>query len=311
MATREDWDLSRFERYKDLIDDWPAFQDAMRRPLPACVWANTLRTQREDLADWFTRCGVETTPVPWNPDALRIVGLPPLGNLFPFMVGLCHVQEEVSLIPSTALAPEPGDRVLDTCAAPGGKAAHAAVQMANEGTLVANDRSFGRLRAVRGTIDRLGLTNVVVTCSNAAALTLGVGRFDKAMVDAPCSSEGTARKNRRVLYDKPPNYAALGGLQRAILQRSLELVRPGGRVVYSTCTFAPEENERVVSQALAGLTFEASVVPYRPEGLVCSPGLTEWGDERYGAQLANAVRVWPHQQDTGGFFVAVIERGDG
>jgi 16S rRNA C967 or C1407 C5-methylase (RsmB/RsmF family) len=310
MADRDGHDLSRFERYRDLIGDWSAFADAMRRPLPACVWANPLRLNRGALAGWFDACGVQTREVPWSEDALRIVGHPPLGNLFPYMTGLCHVQEEVSLLPSTALAPRPGERVLDTCAAPGGKAAHAAAQMRNQGTLVANDRSFGRLRAVRGTIDRLGLTNVAVTCANAAGFTLGVGRFDRAMVDAPCSSEGTARKNRRVFFDAAPDYAALGGLQRAILKRALELVRPGGRVVYSTCTFAPEENERVVHQALGELGFEVAVVPYRPEGLVCSPGLTSWEGQEFGAQLANAVRVWPHQQDTGGFFVAVLERGE-
>ena len=307
----ERYPMKRFERYRDLVGDWEAFADAMTRPLPRCMWANPLKTDRDGLARWMRESGVETAPVPWSADALRVLDADvSLGNLFAFMVGLGHVQEEVSLIPSTLLGAQPGERVLDTCAAPGGKSAHAAAQMRNQGTLVANDRSFQRLRAVRGTLDRLGLMNVVVTCSNAASFGPGLGVFDRAMVDAPCSAEGTARKNARVFYSEPPDYAALGGLQRAILKRALELVRPGGRVVYSTCTFAPEENERVVSEALDALSFDARVVPVELDGLVWRPGLDQFEGMTFRPELVHSMRVWPHEQDTGGFFVAVIERGE-
>jgi 16S rRNA C967 or C1407 C5-methylase (RsmB/RsmF family) len=230
------------------------------------------------------------------------------------MAGLIHLQEEVSLLASHLLAPQPGERVMDLCAAPGGKTVHIAVQLGSLGTVVANDRDVHRLKAMRTLIDRLGVTNVAMMGWDATTMPYRVGPFDRVLADVPCSGEGTCRKNTGILkLDKPRHaYEVMARIQRAILARAMRIVKPGGRVIYSTCTFAPEENEQVLDDVLRELgPDKMRLVPITPEeapGLRTSPGLTSWQGRALDPSLALAIRIWPHLQDTGGFFVAALER---
>ena len=308
--------LAPLERYRPLLGEtWEAFCDVLHRPLPQCIWTNTARIDSGELSTWLERCGLlaHAQQLSWAEDAWKIpadLGVS-LGTLMPFLAGLYHIQEEVSLIPGWMLAPQPGERVLDTCAAPGGKSAQLAIMMQNEGTVVANDRSHGRLRALRSIIDRLGLLNVSMSHYNAANFPRDVGTFDRVLVDVPCSCEGTSRKNRRVLRSLEGfDYDNQSRLQRAILVRALEQLRPGGLLAYSTCTYAPEENERVVHAALEEVGRARYALCDAPElkGFVTSRGLTFWQDEVYADDLERCVRIWPHQNDTGGFFIALITR---
>lgn len=307
-------DLSALERYRPIIDDWDAFEDYMNRPLPHCVWANPLRCTPEELERWLVRCGLAEAidPVSWMDGAWKVSGHDKsLGTLLPFLSGLCHIQEEVSLLPVHVLAPQPGERVLDTCAAPGGKTSQIAVRMRNKGTVVANDRSYQRMRALRGIIDRLGVLNVSMICHDASNLPRGVGQFDRILVDAPCSCEGTSRKQPKVLRKLEGfEFEKQARIQRAILQRALEVVKPGGFVAYSTCAWAPEENEGVVQNALDAFGWERAQVVELPElaGFQTTPGLLEWRGERFDASLERSIRVWPHHNDTGGFYVSLIQR---
>jgi NOL1/NOP2/sun family putative RNA methylase len=305
-----------FDRYKELLgDEWDAFIASLHEPLPLCLWTNTTRLSVEEMQTWLERCELAdiATPLSWHEGAWRVPAVEdrPLGTLLPYLTGLYHLQEEVSLIPGYMLAPRPHERVLDTCAAPGGKTAQLAIQMQNTGTVVANDRSHGRLRAMRSIIDRLGLLNVSMSHYNAANFPRDMGTFDRVLVDVPCSCEGTSRKNRRVLESiQHFDFDNQSRLQTAILRRGLDKLRPGGTLAYSTCTYAPEENERVVHQALedAGREEFELLHPPKLEGFVTSPGLTQWRDERYGDDLTRCMRIWPHQNDTGGFFIALIAR---
>lgn len=307
-------DLSALERYRPLVDDWDAFCEALSRPLPQCVWGNSARITPDALLEWLERCGLgEALPLSWCEGAWRIPASPrrDLGTLLPFLAGLYHIQEEASLLPGHWLAPQPHERVLDTCAAPGGKSAQLAIQMRNTGSVIANDRDAGRLRALRSIIDRLGLVNVSMTRFDAANMPREVGLFDRILVDVPCSCEGTSRKNVSVLeHVKRFDHDAHSRLQEAILTRALEQLRPGGLLAYSTCTYAPEENERVVSRSLARFGEGRAQVEALPalRGFYVSPGLTEFGGERFGEAMARCGRVWPHHNDTGGFFVALIRR---
>lgn len=306
-------DLTIFERYRDLIDDWDAFTDSLHRPLPGCVWANTLRTTPAELEQWLERLGLMPQPLTWCEGAFRLGNeQEDIGTKLPYLVGLMHTQEEVSLIPSWVLGVQPGDRVLDTCAAPGGKTAHMAVQMENRGTIIANDRSFGRLRALRNVIDRFGLLNISMMTYDAANFPRAIGRFDRALVDVPCSCEGTTRKNPRVLEKcKRFDYVSMGRLQQAILRRALEQVRPGGSLVYSTCSYAPEENEMVVQAALDEFGWErVSIEPIALPGFTTQAGLEHWAGKTFHPSMRNAIRAWPHHNDSGGFFVALIRRVD-
>ncbi|WP_456427217.1 RsmB/NOP family class I SAM-dependent RNA methyltransferase [Rhodocaloribacter sp.] len=301
-----------FERYRPLIDDWEAFTEALARPLPVCVWTNTLRTTPEALAETLRAEGCAFEPLAWHPGAFRLTDGAAAAHLPSYLAGLFHIQEEVSMLPAMLLAPRPGERVLDLCAAPGNKTAEIAVAMRGAGTVVANDLSRGRLHVLRTTVDRLGLLNVSVTRHDAAAFPDASGGFDRVLLDAPCSCEGTARKHPRVVAQSSRvNSLRMGRMQTRMLARAVDRCRPGGRIVYATCTFAPEENERVVAETLQAFGDAVRLLPARIRGLRTTPGLTTWEGESFPDDLRLTSRLWPHHNDTGGFFVAVFEKSPG
>ncbi|MEM7346677.1 MAG: RsmB/NOP family class I SAM-dependent RNA methyltransferase [Chloroflexota bacterium] len=186
-----------FERYRPIVDDWHAFQDKILAPLPVCVWTNTLRLTPEALANFMAEDGLPFEQLGWYPQGFKLpAGIKP-GNQWPYLAGLYHVQEEVSMMPVQMLDPQPGERVLDLCAAPGNKTAQIAIALENRGTVIANDINFGRLKALRQSIEWLGITNITTTVYDGGNYPREAGLFDKILVDAPCSCEGTSRRGVR------------------------------------------------------------------------------------------------------------------
>ncbi len=311
--------LAPLERYRPLIDDWEAFAAALERPLPPVVWTNRLRTAPDRLRELLERDGQAPAPVAWCPDAFRLADGAAPGKGLLGLTGLYHIQEEVSLLPVELLDLRPGQRVLDLCAAPGGKTARIAVALGNRGAVVANDVDWRRLVAVGRNLDRLGLMNVTATAWDAANFPESGGLFDRVLADVPCTCEGTSRKNPGVLeWGGEVERRRTAAVQTAILRKAVRLCRPGGRVVYSTCTYAPEENEAVVDRVLREARSDGSgadgplrLVEARIEGFEGAPGSTVWEGRSLAPELSRALRVWPHVHDTGGFFVAVLEKGDG
>lgn len=305
-----DIDASPLDRYRAIIDDWDAFIAALRRPLPNCIWSNTLRIASESLRELLSREGFDAEPLASCPDAFRTpTGFRP-GRHWGFHAGLYRVQDAASMLPVALLDPKPGERVLDLCAAPGGKTAQIAIRMNNSGTLVANDLNIRRLQLVHQTLERFGIVNVSTTNCDGSNYPPAAGQFDRILVDAPCSCEGTARRQPGILDRVGPHVSArMSGVQRALLKKAVQLCRAGGRIVYATCTFAPEENEAVVDAVLNEYGADVvSVVPARVDGFRWSPALTEWQSRRFDDAMRHALRVWPHQNDSGGFFVAVLEK---
>ncbi len=296
------------DRYRPLVDDWPAFIDALSRPLPVCVWTNTLRTDRETVYDWLHREGLSPRTLSWNSSAFRLGSDSRPGNRLPYQAGLYHVQEEAAMLPAVLLEPRPEERILDLCAAPGNKTAQIAVSMHNRGSLIANDRSEGRLHILRTTLARLGIVNTSTTVFDAVKYP-GNELFDCILLDGPCSCEGTSRKHPAVLRTSTPQRAChMGNRLALMLRRAVQLCRPGGRIAYSTCTYAPEENEAVIDEMLNRYGDRLSVVQTSLEGFTASPGITEWQGSRYDSQVRNTLRIWPHQNDTGGFYVALLQK---
>ena len=214
------------------------------------------------------------------------------------------------MLPGLALYPQPGERVWDACAAPGSKTTQIADAMNDEGTVVANDNNLGRLSALRHNAERLGITNAIVTnqdARNFSTKPLAFDEFDRALVDAPCSCEGTCRKNPDVVDQWTLDHVhAVAGIQKGILARAVQATRPGGTVVYSTCTFAPEENEAVLDHVLG--EEDCEIVDFDLP-LDTVPGVTEWDGETYDESVTRAHRVYPHHNDTGGFFCAKLRVG--
>ena len=253
--------------------------------------------------------GWEWFRVPWFSGGYRLNGIKP-GRSLPFSCGWYNVQEEITWSAVKALDPQPGDRVLDLCAAPGGKTAQLALAVGPTGSVMANDRSLPRLSALVNTITRLGLTNVVTSQVDGRLFQARPHSFDRVLVDVPCSGEGTLRKKvgRRSLDQEnwtERHSRRLTSIQKQLLDRALDLVKPGGCVVYSTCTFAPEENEAVIDAVVGN---RGIIEPYVIQGLQASPGVCQWQGQRFRTDSQYAQRYWPHLNNTGGFFVARIRR---
>jgi NOL1/NOP2/sun family putative RNA methylase len=312
MITPADIAASPLARYRPLIDDWDAFAAALGRPLAPCVWANPTRISVAELTAMLAEQGLDPTPVPGLPGALRLAEDTKAGRNWWYCAGLAHAQEEVSQLPATLMDLAPGQRVLDLCAAPGGKTAQIAFALGNRGTLIANDIAKVRIKALQGNLDRLGVINVTTTCCDGANWPSASGQFDRILVDAPCSSEGTLRRTPSLLTRLDPSSALRSGpRQRALLRKAVQRCRPGGRIIYSTCTFAPEENELVVADILAEHAEMVRLVPASVPGFVASPGVTHWDGRTLPDELARCIRIWPHHRDTGGFFIAVLEKDAG
>ena len=301
--------MPALERYEPLIDDFEAFTAACARPLPTAVRVNTIKCSIERATHALGDVGVEWTPCTWDEHALRLES-ETAGNTWPYVHGWLHGQEEISQLPATVLDPQPGERVWDATAAPGGKATQLSALMDDVGFVVANDDNLGRLSALRFNAQRLGVTNLVVTRADARNYSMNpfeFDRFDRTLVDAPCTCEGTVRKNPAVLEEwSPAHVEGVAGVQKGILRRAVQATAHGGTVVYATCTFAPEENEAVLDHVLEREA--CTVVPFEVE-LTHDPGVTAWEGETYDEQVRFAKRFYPHQNDTGGFFCAKLEVG--
>lgn len=305
---------ARLDRYRDLVDDWPQFLDACATPLPLVVWENPFRRavierlapEGEGLAGLLAARGHEVEPLGWHPGAMRVRGLDKPGHTLEFQLGAMHVQEEVSLVPPAVLDPQPGERVLDLCAAPGGKTVRLSVGMRNRGTLVANDIRVHRLRALRGTCERLGALNVAITPIDGTRYPLEAGPFDRILLDVPCSCEGNLRATPEAAgRGESPFMEGRAGLQATLLGRAWKLLRPGGTLVYATCTFAPEENEAVLDYALGE---DARILPVEIPGLRAAPGIDRWQGRAFRSDVVQLARYWPHLNDTGGFTVARVQK---
>ncbi|WP_440764864.1 RsmB/NOP family class I SAM-dependent RNA methyltransferase [Natronorubrum sp. DTA7] len=299
--------MEPFERYRPIVNDFEAFLAACERPLGNAVRVNTIKASVERTLEVLDEDGVAYEQADWNPRVLRLETDSP-GSTWTSFHGFTHGQEEVSAVPPVVLDPQPGERVWDCCAAPGGKATQIAALMDDRGTVVANDNNLGRISALRFNAERLGATSLAVTVDDARNYSLNrfpFDEFDRTLVDAPCSCEGTIRKNPDALDNWSEGHiSSIAGIQKGILRRAIQATREGGTVVYSTCTFAPEENEAVVQHALEA---ESCRVVDFDIGLEHSPGLTEWKGETFDESLERAIRIYPHQNDTGGFFVAKLE----
>lgn len=300
-------------RYEPLIDDYEAFRAACDRPLPTTVRVNDIKASRgresslDRIRQAYNAEGISVTQTDWN-DQLLHLDTETAGKTWPYVLGWVHGQEAVSTIPPRVLTPEPGEIVWDACAAPGSKTTQMAARMGDRGLLVANDSNLGRLTALRSNTDRLGITNVAVTNADGTTYSLkqwGFDSFDRALVDVPCSCEGTVRKHPAAIENwSKAQLTGHASLQRRLLRRAIAATKPGGIVVYSTCTFAPEENEAVVDDAIE--TGNCQIIPYDLQ-LESTPGITEWADETYDESVRHAHRIFPHQNDTGGFFCAKIK----
>jgi len=299
--------MNPLERYAPLVEDTDAFFEACERPLPSVVRVNTIKANPERARRALDDEGIGYESVEWHDSLLRLPNASP-GTNWPYFHGWLHGQEEVSAVPALALDPQPGERIWDSCAAPGSKTTQLSAMMDDRGVVVGNDNNLGRLSSLRHNAERLGVTNLVVTKQDGRNYSLkpfGFDEFDRAIVDAPCSCEGTIRKNPDTLDQWTLEHVhSVAAVQKGILSRAVQATKPGGTVVYSTCTFAPEENEAVVDHVLE--TEDCKIVDFDCP-LDSVSGVTEWEDDSYDPSVEQTHRIYPHLNDTGGFYCAKLE----
>jgi NOL1/NOP2/sun family putative RNA methylase len=295
--------MDYLDRYREIVPDYDAFQAIQCLPLYNSARINTLKIKREKLLERLEEEGVLFQSFPWYPLGLKLDIESP-GKLLENLQGFIHIQEELSMVPPLVLDPQPGESILDMCASPGSKTTEISQMMENRGLVIANEPSLARISPLRSNCERLGVINVAITRYDGRNFPRGP--FDRVLVDAPCSSEGRERRGPGVLSRCSIERSLdLQVLQIDLLKNALRLTKPGGIVVYSTCTYAPEENELVVEEAL-GETEEFRLEKVCIPGLLECPGITEWNGQRLNDNLSCTARYYPHINDTGGFYVAKI-----
>ncbi len=296
-----------FARYREIIPDFEKFLAHLREPLPLYFRLNELKApDPEVVLAGLARQGVKAEAVPGFPHFYRAEPRDfPLGNTEEYYLGYIYPMTLSSALPVIALEPKPGEYILDMCAAPGSKTTQIAQVAEDKAVIVANDRRLDRLTALVANLKRLGVACALTTLYRGEVFPFGVP-FDKVLVDAPCSGEGRYREGYEgeLLYQKE-GHTNLPAIQKGLLVRAFDLVKVGGIVVYSTCTFNPEENEMVVDYLLRKRQAEIVSCTYP---LPHHPGVTEWEGRPLHPDLQKTARFYPHETQAVGFFVAKIKR---
>ena len=263
-------------------------------PAPLTIQVNPLKTTAEELTAELEASGVTVRPHPWVSGCLELDHAGDLTALAPFRAGKFLVQDPAARLVSQIAGVGPGMRVLDVCAAPGGKSFSAAFAMEDQGEILACDLHENKLKRIREGAERLGLACIQTTAADGRVFRPEwEAAFDVVLVDAPCSGLGIIRKKPDVRYKKPDDLFALPVIQRAILDNAARYVKPGGTLVYSTCTILPEENEGVSDSFLA----EHPDFGRTPFALSEPVGETE-----------GQVTLWPHRHGTDGFYICRMTR---
>lgn len=262
---------------------------------PTAVMVNTTRTTAEALKAMLEADHVEAEPHPWLENCLLLSRTGDLERLEAFQQGLFYVQDPASRLSVLAAGAKPGMRVLDCCAAPGGKSFAAAIAMENQGEIISCDLHPHKKKLIQAGADRLGLTIITPKTADGKVFRPEWERaFDLVLVDAPCSGLGVIRKKPDIRYKDPAPLADLPAVQLDILCNAARYVRPGGTLMYSTCTLLYRENGEVVE------TFLAENKAYKAEAFTL-PGPV-------GPVQSGSVTLWPHRHGTDGFFISKMRR---
>ena len=301
------------DKMTPLLGDAPSlkqFIDSCQTPLRKSLRVNTLTIDVERFVRRMQRQGWQLEPVPWCQEGFWLKRPPeqealPLGNTAEFLAGMFYIQEASSMLPPVALLDglPIGAKVLDMAAAPGSKTSQLSAYMKNRGLLVANELSSSRLKVLSATLQRMGVMNVAMSHFDGRVFGDWLAEeFDAVLLDAPCGGEGTIRKDPLAMQNwSEQALEHLSSVQKALIDSAFRALKPGGVLVYSTCTLSPEENQQVVQYLL-----ERYPQCLQIESLA---GLFQGADKAVTAE--GFLHVWPQIYDSEGFFVARLRKTQG
>jgi len=297
--TAKDLPAPFLEKMKRLLgDQFPAYEESFSEPPFHGLRVNTLKTEPERLKQLLS---VPLSPVPWIPNGFYYEEEQKLSKSPYYYGGLYYLQEPSAMTPASVLPVEPGDMVLDLCAAPGGKSTELGARLKGKGMLFANDISNSRAKALLKNLELFGISNICVTSEEPGRLKeIFPEFFDKILIDAPCSGEGMFRRDPDMVKDwmeKGPDYYRQ--IQETIIREGAEMLKPGGYLLYSTCTFDREEDEGVIEGLLAS---DPSME------LVPVPAFEGASD---GIGLSGCIRLFPHKIRGEGHFLALLRKKGG
>jgi 16S rRNA (cytosine967-C5)-methyltransferase len=287
-------------------DEFWRLAGALAEPAPLDLRVNLLKARRDEVQQALAETGLAAMPTPWSPWGLRLPGKPAVNKLALFTGGSIEVQDEGSQLLALLTDAKRGEMVVDFCAGAGGKTLALGASMRNTGRLYAFDTSGHRLDALKPRLARSGLSNVYpaqIAHERDDRIKRLAGKIDRVLVDSPCSGLGTLRRNPDLKWrQSPKSVAELQAKQTAILAGAARLLKPGGRLVYATCSLLAAENEHIVAAFNDGPGKDFDTAPVAP---LLSALKVERSDE---LAAGNHLRLWPHRHQTDGFFAAVWHR---
>ena len=293
------WLVGRFLEYVPGVED---FLEKMERPPTQYIRVNTLKTSRKELESRLSSKGFELKRTS-IPEVLAVEKAPiATGATNEYLFGHYYIQDLSSCMAVDALDISKDQVVLDVAAAPGGKTTFIAQKMENTGSIIALEPNERRARAMSFNLARCGVYNTCILRRDGMRAEKLQMKFDRVLLDAPCSCEGVIAKDAtRKTNHTPQDVDYCAARQDKLIEAAAMMVKSGGILVYSTCSFAPEENEIVVDRLLQKLG-NVAVEPLK----YGSSGLTRFGDMKFDNQLMNTRRLYPHVHDTTGFFIAKL-----
>lgn len=309
------------ERFKEMLgneEEYESFISSILVPQRKSFRINSLKVEDSNkLVKDLEDKEISLTSVPWAENAYFVDyeegKRTDLGNLYEHFLGKIYIQEATSMLPPLLLdIPEYIDKefkVLDMAASPGSKTTQTGIMMKNQGVLVANEVDYRRLGALKGNLERTGLTNVVITNQDGERVE-GEELYDRIILDAPCSGSGVIRKSPKTLkFYNPKKLKSLRKIQLRLLQRAFELLKEEGIMTYSTCSLDPEEDEAVIDEFLKKNEGYIELEDANLEGVEGVGALKDFKGQEFSKEVSEkTMRVWPHYNDTNGFYVAKLRK---
>jgi tRNA (cytosine49-C5)-methyltransferase len=310
--------LERMQKILPNKEDYQSYLEILKIPPSKSIRCNKLKISPDELKKKLKEKKWEISQ-PWKdyPEIMIVENRTEpgeVGRALEHQLGYYYMQELASMLPVIAMEPKKDELTLDLCAAPGSKTTQLSSEMNITGTIIANEVSMGRLKILASNLEKSGATNVIITRKDGFAFCNRLKKynskikFDRILIDAPCSGEGTLRSSPKTY--KMWNIKTIQNLpkiQKALIESALEILKPKGVLVYSTCTHAPEENEEVIDFILekfrGKIKLEKIKIPIK-----FREGIAEWEGKKYNKEIKNCARIYPQDNNTEGFFIAKLRK---